>query len=330
MKKFLVAGLLCVSAPAMADSVWNSPADVDAVVAAVQNSKVPGNNVGIENRFSPDAVVLNYTTGDIYEGRDEIKKASVASRRPFGAISSTVREHSVLTNGNFACALTTIDYQFSTKDAGPVTIGLRQMDVLKKNDGKWEVIQEHLSAPMDPKTGMGTTSNLQLRGTSNAPEHLWASQRVSVEQAKDELKTWSYDSFLALPVDALMDYYGPGPNDIVSYAPVTPGNIRGKVALKEFLTQALVDTASLEISVPLIKIDTDGELGAQIDVQFIKTNFKSGKPSETTYWRQSDCLRKVSGKWYGVMPMASFPVDSKTGKSVVLVTTIPENLKTGK
>lgn len=330
MKKFLVVGLLCVSAPAMAASVWNSPADVAAIIAIEQQNKVHRDGADMATTFAPDAVVLNYMTGEIYEGRSEIQKAATAMQPPFKSASSNIREQSILTNGSFACVLQTVDYQFVTKDGQPGTLSLRQMNALKKNGGRWEIVQEHLSAPMDPTTGLAVTNNLQVRGNVIVPTDMKANQRVSVAQAEKELKIWTHDSFLVLPVDALMQYYGPGPNDLAAYAPTTPGNLRGIAELRAYLAPGLADTSSLEITVPHLKIDTDGELGAQIDVQFIKSNFKSGKPSETTYWRQSDCLRRVDGKWHGVMAMASFPVDLKTGKSVVLVTTIPANLKTSK
>lgn len=327
MKKILAAGLVCVAGPAMAASVWNSPADVAAIGALeLQNKVVQLDGAHVASTFAPDAVLLNYGTGEIYQGRAEIQGAATSAH--FQSVRNNIREQSILTNGSFACVLQTVDYQYVTPQGDPDTLSLRQMDALRKTGGRWEVVQEHLSAPMDPTTGMAVTTNLEVRGNMVLPLDMTANQRVPVAQAQQEINKWAQDSFLALPVDTLMTYYGPGPNELVSYAPVSPGNLRGVAELRAFLAPALADTASLEITTPVLKIDTDGELGAQIDVQFIKTHFKSGKPDTTTYWRQSDCLRRVGGKWYGVMPMASFPVDLETGHSVATVAKIPANLKT--
>ena len=44
------------------------------------------------------------------------------------------------------------------------------------------------------------------------------------------------------------------------------------------------------------------------------------------YWRQSDCVTRVGGKWYGVEDLASFPVDLKTGKSAAKWDSFPVDL----
>lgn len=320
MKKFLAAGLVCVAGPAMAASVWNAPADVAAISAIVQQSKVQLDGASVARTYAPDAVVLNYKAGEIYQGRTAIQAAAAAA--PLKSVKSNIREQSILTNGSFACAMLTVDYQFIAQDGKPGTLSLRQMDALKKNGERWEVVQEHLSVPMDPKTGLAVTGDLQVRGPMVWPADLSAGQRVPVAQAENEIKKWADDSFRAMPLNALMPFYGPGPNDMMSYAPTEPGNIRGKVELEAYLAPSLANTMALDIDVHLIKVDTDGELGAQIDQQYITSHFKGGA-SDITYWRQSDCLRRVDGKWYGAMAMATFPVDWKTGKSIVLVNEIP-------
>lgn len=326
MKKLLAAGLVCVAGPAMAASVWNAPADVAAIGALELQNKVEQlDGAHVATTFAPDAVLLNYGTGQIYQGRAEIQRAATSAH--FQSVRNNIREQSILTNGSFACVIQTVDYQYVTPQGDPDTLSLRQMDALKKTGGRWEVVQEHLSAPMDPATGMAVTTNLEVRGSVVLPLDMAANQRVPVAQAQQEINKWAHDSFLALPVDTLMTYYGPGPNDVMAYAPISPGNLRGLAELRAFLAPALADTASLEITTPVLKTDTDGELGAQIDVQFIKTHFKSGKPDATTYWRQSDCLRRVGGKWYGVMSVASFPVDLESEYSTVTVASVPTDLK---
>lgn len=326
MKKLLIAGLLCLATPATAASVWNAPADV-AAIAALEQQKLDVPDVAAS--FAPDALVVDVKAGEVYEGRPAIQRAATALRAPFKSAKSSIREQSILTNGNMACVLQTVDYQFLTKDSQPVSLSLRQMNVLKKRGGRWQVIHEHLSTPMDPANGLAVTSDLQVRGNWTGPPNVAASQRVSVAQAQKELATWAHDSFRALPVDNLMTYYGPGENDVMAYAPTTPGNLRGLAELRTYLAASLATVASLEITVPVLRIDTDGELGAQIDVQFIESHLKDGK-TEITYWRQSDCLRRVDGKWHAMMAMVSFPVNPVTAKSIVLVPKVPENLTTEK
>ncbi|HEV7785554.1 MAG TPA: nuclear transport factor 2 family protein, partial [Thermoanaerobaculia bacterium] len=39
------------------------------------------------------------------------------------------------------------------KDGKPLEVVFRFTDVLKKIDGKWLIVHEHLSVPVDPATG---------------------------------------------------------------------------------------------------------------------------------------------------------------------------------
>jgi hypothetical protein len=98
------------------------------------------------------------------------------------------------------------------------------------------------------------------------------------------------------------------------YAPTVPGNLRGKAEMRAYYAPSMNSFESLETKTPILKVDTDGVLGAQIDIQEITLHLHDGK-TQPLYWRQSDCLRRVGGKWYGLLDMASFPVDLKTGKS---------------
>jgi ketosteroid isomerase-like protein len=62
-------------------------------------------------------------------------------------------------------------------------------------------------------------------------------------------------------------------------------------------------------------VDSDGVFGVQIDTQEITIEKKDGTTT-TFYLRQSNCMRRVKGKWYSAFEEISEPVDTKTGKSV--------------
>ena len=66
--------------------------------------------------FAPDAVLLDYMSGGVYQGRAAIEKAASALLAPVKSISANIREQNIVTDGNFACNLLTTDFEFVTRD----------------------------------------------------------------------------------------------------------------------------------------------------------------------------------------------------------------------
>src|ERR1700687_1062982 len=66
----------------------------------------------------------------------------------------------VVTDGKMGMARSIQRFTFKDKDGKPQEITARVTDVFHKVDGKCKVIHTHISAPMDPKTGM-TQMNLK-------------------------------------------------------------------------------------------------------------------------------------------------------------------------
>ena len=63
-------------------------------------------------------------------------------------------ELEVVTDGKLGIARSIQHFTFKDKDGKPQEATFRVTDVFHKVDGKWKAIQTHVSAPMDPKTGM--------------------------------------------------------------------------------------------------------------------------------------------------------------------------------
>ncbi len=45
------------------------------------------------------------------------------------------------------------DSTFTAKDGSKTHAVVRTTDVLRKSNGKWRIVQEHVSFPVDPTTG---------------------------------------------------------------------------------------------------------------------------------------------------------------------------------
>ena len=311
---FLAAGMACLAAPALAATAFNAPADVAAIKALEQKNAEQLDVTELMKSFAPDAVILDFMSGGVYQGRPAIEKAVAGVLAPLKSVSANIREQNIVTDGNFACDLLTADFAFVNKDGTTGTISLRQMDAIQKIGGTWQVVQEQVAAPTDPKTNVAQMANLQVRGDIAWPSSLLASETVSPAQARKEIDTWTNVSMRVIGIDAILPYYGPNDGELAMYAPTAPGNLRGKAEMRAYYAPSMNSFASLETKTPILKIDTDGVLGAQIDIQDILLHLHDGK-TQPLYWRQSDCVHRVGGKWYGILNMSSFPVDPKTGKA---------------
>lgn len=314
MTKFLMAGFMLMAGPAVAAVVWNAPQDVAAVHALEQKNAVQLDGAALAQTYAPHAVVLDYMTSGIYQGRRAIRKAVTAVLSPLKSVSANLEEQNVVTDGSFACDLMTASFQYVTKSGKAGAISLRQMDALEKIDGRWEIVQEHISAPMNQKTGMAVMSQLPIRGDVVWPADITDGQTVSPARADEEITRWTNTSLRVVGIDAVLPFYGPGEEEEAIYGPVFPGNLRGKAELRAYYAPSMNSFESIVTKTPVLKVDSDGVLGAQIDIQDIMLHLRNGK-SQALYWRQSDCLHRVGGQWYGILEMSSFPVDLKTGKS---------------
>jgi ketosteroid isomerase-like protein len=327
MKRVLVAaGFACAALPALAATPLNAPGDIAAIKAFEQSNAEQLDPAALAATYAPDAVVLDYMAGGIYQGRPAIKTAFTALLAPLKSVSATIREQNIVTDGQFACDMLTTDFKFEDKSGKTGALSLRQMDALQKVDGKWQVVQEQTGALNDPKTGMAVTNDLQVRGDTVWPADMTLGDALSPAEARKEIETWTNVSLRVVGIDAIMPFYGPKEGEVAMYAPTVPGNLRGRTEMRAYYTASMNSFDSVTTATPILKIDTDGVLGAQIDVQDITLHLKNGK-TQPLYWRQSDCVRRVGNKWYGVLDMASFPVDLKTGKSASKWSAFPVDTK---
>lgn len=313
-RALVAAGIACLALPAMAATPMNSPADVAAIKAFEQKNAEQLDGAALAQTYAPDAVVLDYMTGGVYQGRPAIKTAVTALLAPLKTVSANIREHNIVTDGRFACDMLTTDYRFEDRSGKSGTLSLRQMDALQKVGGEWQVVQSQVAALNDPKTGMAVMQDLQVRGDAVWPADMTLGAPMAPDQARKEIEAWTNVSMRVVGIDAIMPFYGPKEGEVAMYAPTVPGNLRGKAEMRAYYTASMNSFESVTTVTPVLKVDTDGVLGAQIDVQEITLHLRDSK-TQPLYWRQSDCVRRVGDKWYGVLDMASFPTDLKTGKT---------------
>jgi ketosteroid isomerase-like protein len=313
-----------LAAPAMAQTVANAPGDVAAIKAFEQANAEQMDASVLSQAYASDALVLDYMTGGIYAGRAAIRDAMAKQIAPMKSIRAVIREHNIVASSNFACDMQTTDFHFETRDGKTGVLSFRQMDAIKKIDGRWQIVQEQVAALNDPKTGNAVMTDLPTRGDKVWPADFALGAPMAEDKAREQIRDWTNVSLRVVGIDAIMPFYGPGENELAQYGPTIPGNVRSKSEMYAYYAPSMNSFEGLDTKTPVLKIDTDGVLGAQTDVQDITMHLKGGR-TQALYWRQSDCVRRVGEKWYGVLNMSSFPTDMTTGKTASRWADFPVN-----
>src|SRR6516165_6132295 len=100
MKRLLLAtGIACAALPALAATPFNAPDDVAAIKAFEQNNAQQLDPGALAQTYAPDAVVLDYMTGGVYQGREAIRTAVTALLTPLKSVQATIREQNIVTDG---------------------------------------------------------------------------------------------------------------------------------------------------------------------------------------------------------------------------------------
>jgi ketosteroid isomerase-like protein len=295
---------------------FNRPEDVKAVTDLEMQAAGESDVDKVMQNYAPDAVMADYITPGWYEGKDQIRSAIAPQFAAIKGFKYTMDEINVATNGTFACAATVVRFDGTTKDDKAFAVAVRQLDAWKKIDGKWHLIQQHVSVPADPKTGVPIMNGpLTPRGPLQ-----WAADAIpapsqSAEQGKADIYKWLVANIIPIEVDEAVGTYGPG-DDIILFDTVFPREHRGLQEYRSYFSQALAGTKSFEYRIPAFKADSDGAFGVQISTLDLKIAMQDGSTQYMSF-RQSDCMRRVDGKWYSFLGMGSFPIDMKTGKAVM-------------
>jgi ketosteroid isomerase-like protein len=318
-----VLGALALTTLSLAagSTTLNRPADVSAVTDIEMKLAKLNTMKDLIQYYAPDAVVFDTYAPGIYRGTKQIYDGFEQQFALGQSFTGEIRDMNVLSDGKFACAAMQEHFNFVLKNGTKGAITLRQLDAFKKIGGKWLIVQQHISFPMDPKTGMGLLdSPMPVRGPLQWNPQSFASPPVPVEQAKKEIRTWLDTGVLSRNLDELMAYYGPTDDVIVYDTLYPPGEFRGMQEIRVGFAPVM-DFTDPHVNILDFVVDSDGVFAVQIDTQDITLTKKDGTKSNF-YLRQSDCMRRMSGKWYSVFEEISTPVDAKTGKSVTKASAI--------
>lgn len=293
---------------------FNAPADV-AEINRIEG--VMANQVDVDKVigfYAPDATVLDIYAPGIYKGRDQIRAGFAPLMASLASITGRMNEINIASDGKFACAAMQIHFDAKLKDGKSLSMSVRQLDAFKKIDGEWKIVQQHISLPIDQKTGMAL---LDGAGPARGPI-AWSPNPLpgpasTPDEAKKAIRNWMEVGGASTSLDMMMGYYGPG-DDILVYDSY-PSNMRGKKEVSDYFRAIMGSFTDPKIEMPEFVVDSDGLFGVQIDTQHLSIKLKDGSRMNLAL-RQSDCMRKSGDRWYSFLEHLSFAVDPKTGKAI--------------
>lgn len=300
---------------------FNRPADIHAITAIEGQLAKLNTMKELIRYYAPEAVVYDAYAPGVFRGTKQIFDGFEQQFAQGQSFTGAMRDMNILSDGKLACAAMQLHFDFILKNGTTGAITLRQLDAFKKIGGKWLIVQQHISFPMNPKTGMGLLdSPMPIRGALGWNPKSFAGPAVAPAQAKKEVRSWLDAGVLSRNLDELMSYYGPTDDVIVYDMLFPPGEFRGMNEVREGFAPVMNFTDP-HVKMLDFVVDSDGVFAVQIDAQDVTLTRKDGTQSNFLL-RQSDCMRRMGGKWYSVLEAISVPVDAKTGQAVTQASAI--------
>ncbi len=150
--------LLVVTAGAFHMSAQAKSADDKAAIQALYNEFNDAFQKKDVNRimalYAPDVFVFDIVPPREYPTWDAYKKdwEDLFVQFP-GPVTNTISELNITVVGSVAYARSVDDGTLTAKDGSTSRLVVRSTDVLRKSNGKWHIVQEHNSVPVDLATG---------------------------------------------------------------------------------------------------------------------------------------------------------------------------------
>jgi ketosteroid isomerase-like protein len=150
--------LLVIAASALHLRAQSTAADDKAAIQALytdwNNAFMKQDVDKIMSGYAPDMFAFDAVPPREYPTWDAYKKDFQSLFTTFpGPITSAINELNITVVGTVAYTRGIDDGTFTAPNGSKVHLVVRFTDVLRKSAGKWRIVQEHVSFPVDPTTG---------------------------------------------------------------------------------------------------------------------------------------------------------------------------------
>ena len=143
----------------MAPTPTADPAkDVEAITALEHQLGATTTAAAAMPFFAPGSLPVSYdVVPGVLRGAEAIE-ANFAALYGGGAHARhEFTELTVAVEGSLGYAFSLQRYTGVLKDGRPLDVTTRQTDIWRKIDGRWLIVHQHVSYPMDKKTGLAVT-----------------------------------------------------------------------------------------------------------------------------------------------------------------------------
>jgi ketosteroid isomerase-like protein len=294
---------------------FNPPDDVAAIRQIEEVLATETNMDKLIGYYAPDAVVLDIYAPGLFKGREQILAGFKPQMDAIRSMKHSFPELNIAAHGNFACAASQIHFDAEFKDGKSLSLTVRQLDAFRKIGNDWKIVQQHISLPVDPRTGLAILDDqAHVRGAIAWDKNPLPGPASSPQEAKAAIRTWMDIGGASDSLDMLMGYYGPG-DDLLVYDSFA-SNLRGRGEVRSHFAEVMNSYTDIKLEMPEFVADSDGLFGVQLDTQHITLKLKDGTTQKLAL-RQSDCMRKSGDRWYSFLEHLSFAIDPKTNKAIM-------------
>jgi ketosteroid isomerase-like protein len=163
-KPSLITGTIAVAAALLLSVSFNAHASSkdEKAIRDVENKMIATTNTDdLMKYYDQNNVDVYDLAGPLqYKGNAAVRGDFDNVFANFAGAKGNFVELVVVTDGTMGMARSIQHFAWTDKAGKPQEVTVRVTDVFHKVDGQWKVIHTHISAPMDPKTGL-TQTNLK-------------------------------------------------------------------------------------------------------------------------------------------------------------------------
>jgi uncharacterized protein (TIGR02246 family) len=157
----VMATLTLGSTPLLTAAKGSDEAQIKALEQRIANGANAKDVGAIMKNFAPDETLLVF---DVippreYRGADAFRKDWEGFFDRFGRITIQNSDMNVTSHGEMAFATYIAHLTGKGKDGNPMDVTMRITDVLRKSSGKWLIVHEHVSVPVDLASGKADLSS---------------------------------------------------------------------------------------------------------------------------------------------------------------------------
>lgn len=153
--------LLCCLAASPALAAGARPSSEVTAITAIEHEMAAAQDVqGVTRTWARNVVWYDLGPPPELDGKAAAVKETAAQFKPIKNLRTKILRMSVGASGNLGYAFSTQEFICDLKQGGPgLDFIFRETDIFRKESGRWRLIHQHLSVPVNLATGKPVITN---------------------------------------------------------------------------------------------------------------------------------------------------------------------------